>query len=112
MGKLNPIVVCLGNYSATNIPMIIYDDVRDLSAVVWQIAGRNNIRTIVVDNLNLQMISGLAKNYSYNAILVRLVENFSNENQVRLVEMLVKFSPEEKGKFIFTTNDFEQLDTR
>jgi len=111
MAKINPMLECLARYSSTNLALVVFDNQESLPKRIWSVAGRNNYCALIADNTNLDAALEAAKDSRLDGILYRLIENLSYKNQKKLNDVLVKMPAEQKGKFIFTTNDFNLIES-
>ena len=110
MGQQNVMLECLARYSKSNLALMIFDNLEKLPRAIWQIAGRTRQLVLVADDGNLAEVLRAAKKSAYDAIHYRLVENLSEKNREILNKALIKMESGQKGKFIFTTNDFDTFD--
>ena len=113
MGNENAILECLARYSSSNLALMVFDNLDDaekLPRAIWRIAARPVYLSAIAGDDNLAEVLRAAQQAHYDGILYRLIENLSPEKQNVLSRTITKMSGEHRGKFIFTTNDFNLFD--
>ena len=112
MGNTNPMIECLGRYSKSNLALMLFDNQHELAANVWHCAGRFRHYSMVANDATCRSFIDLVKNSFYDAVLLRQIENLSAQNQHRLAKVIARMSSVKRGKIIFTTKDFERVESR
>ncbi len=112
MSYIEPLLKRYGEYSRTGLVLLLDDEKSKSAYRIWEYANRYKRIECYADTIQLNEIVALAQCSDYDAIMFRLVERLSAEQQIYLARLISKMSSVEKGKIIFTTNDnFDELQT-
>ena len=112
---MNIILSRLGDYSKTNIPLMIFDGSHRLADAIWELADRRNRKNLVLASvakpehfipyvLSLEFLS------ETDSVMIRHIENLRYDDQRKFAACFARLEPFDRGKFIFTTDDFEKIE--
>lgn len=109
MNAGNPIINNIIINSQKNIPMLLPVEMNTEVAAIWKLAGRKKGLVVKASSMGLTELIVYAQGKFYDGILMHSIEQLTNDQQRQLARIITKLQPDERGKFIFTTADFESL---
>lgn len=104
----NAMLSTLGNFSKTNIPLMLRKEMEAAVGEIWQISARHNTRKFMIGAC-VEDIFKVANDAEIEGLLIRDFDYFTDDEQIKLCAKLRKSDAKVRGKFVFLVSNFDCL---
>lgn len=101
---------CLANFSRSNLPLLLLDEMENRVSDIWTNAGRWSGVRFRAGEVSLQELLSYAQNDNFDGILLRLAEELSGKQQILFADLLKGMTATQRGKFVLTSVNPQMLD--